>query len=178
MEPVNEMKEMMQARMAMSSLNQTIKVKLFSGKQEDFPKWLIKQKQNFIIADMGHILEETFLAKLPRSKTAELDESKPDHKQWAKYRQPNTKAGAVILSAQENEDVILALQEANELKLTWPSGIVSTMWQTLIDIFQPDDGLSRMQIKEELYALKFTKKEEPQKLVLKIMKISMRYKKS
>ena len=44
------------------------------------------------------------------------------------------------------------------------------MWQTLIDIFQPDDGLSEMQMEEDLCALKFTKKEEPQKLVLRIAK--------
>ena len=48
----------------------------------------------------------------------ESDESVPQHKEWAKYWQQNAKAGAVILSAQESEDVILALQEANELILT------------------------------------------------------------
>ena len=70
------------------------------------------------MADMGHVLEETFSAKLPNSETVELDESKPDHKQWAKYWRQNAKAGAVILAAQESEDVILALQEANKLILT------------------------------------------------------------
>ena len=52
----------------------------------------------------------------------ELDESIPEHKQWAKYRQQNAKAGAVLLAAQESEDVNLALQDDNELTLTWPSG--------------------------------------------------------
>ena len=128
MEPVNEMKEMMQAMMAMSSQNWTIKVKPFSGKQENFPKWLIKQKQNFVMADLGHVLEETFLEKLPSRKIVELDESKPDHKQWAEHWRQNAKAGAVILPAQESEDVILKLQEANELTLTWPSGTAPIMW--------------------------------------------------
>ena len=70
------------------------------------------------MADMGHILDEKFLAKLPSSEDMELDESIPEHKQWAKYWQQNAKVGAVILSAQESEDVIWALQEANELTLT------------------------------------------------------------
>ena len=58
----------------------------------------------------------------------ELDESIPEHKQFAKYRRQNAKAGAVILAAQENEDVILALWESNTLLLTWPSRTVPDMW--------------------------------------------------
>ena len=86
------------------------------------------------------------------------------------------KAGAVILSAKENEDVILALQEVNELTLTWPSGTVPNMWRELITIFQLNNGLSEMLMEEDLHSLKFTKKEEPKKLALKIAKISLIYK--
>ena len=69
----------------------------------------------------------------------ELSDSIPEYNQWAKYWRQNAKAGAVILAAQESEEVILALQEANELTLTWPSVTAPDMWQTLIDIFQPDE---------------------------------------
>ena len=113
------------------------------------------------MANIGHVLEKSFLTKLPSSETMELDESIPEHKQWAKYWRQYAKAGAVLLAAQESEDVILALEKANELTLTWPSRTVPYMWQMLIDIFQPDDELSEMQMKEELHALKFIKKEEP-----------------
>ena len=58
----------------------------------------------------------------------ELDESIPEHKQFTKYRRQNAKAGAVILAAQESEDVILALQESNTLLLTWPSGTEPDIW--------------------------------------------------
>ena len=61
--------------------------------------------------------------------------------------------------------------------VTWPSGTAPDMWKALEDIFQPDDGLSDMQMEEDLHALKFTKKEEPKQLALRIAKISMRYKK-
>ena len=83
----------------------------------------------------------------------------------------------VLLAAQESEDVILAIQEANTMIVTWPSGTAPDMWKALEDIFQPDDGLSDMQMEEDLHALKFTKKEEPKQLALRIAKISMRYKK-
>ena len=123
------------------------------------------------MANMGHVLDKSFSTKLPSSETMELDESISEHKQWAKYRRQNAKAGVVLLAAQENEDVILSLQGANKLTLTCPSGSVPDMWHTLIDIFQPDDGLSEMQMEEELHALKFTKKEEPQKLALRNAKV-------
>ena len=51
------------------------------------------------MADMGHILEKSFSAKLPTSETMELDESIPEHKQFAKYWQQNMKARAITLAA-------------------------------------------------------------------------------
>ena len=107
----------------------------------------------------------------------ELDENDPDDKQFAKYRRQNAKAAAVVLAAQENEDVMLAIQEANTMIVTWPSGTAPDTWKALEEIFQPDDGLSEMQMEEDLHALKFTKKEEPKQLALKIAELSMRYRK-
>ena len=68
------MNEMMQAMMVMSS-QRTIKVELFSGKQMDYPEWGLKQKNNFVMADLGHVREETFLGKLPRRESIELNDS-------------------------------------------------------------------------------------------------------
>ena len=73
------------------------------------------------MADMGHVLDRKFLGKLPGSKDMELDDISDKHNAWAKYQQQNAKAGAAIVGVQESEDVTLALQEANEHKLTWPS---------------------------------------------------------
>ena len=70
---------------------------------------------------------------------------------------------------------MLALQEFNTLLLTWPRRTVPDMWKSLEDIYQPDDELSEMQMEDKLHALEFTKKEEPQKLALRIAKISMKY---
>ena len=39
-------------------------------------------------------------------------------KEFAKYRRQNAKAAAVLIAAQESEDVILAFQEANTLLST------------------------------------------------------------
>ena len=102
MESDNEMKELMQAMMAISAKNQTIKAGPFSGKQEDFPKWRLNQKQHFISANMAHVLDPGFMRKLPSSKTMELDENDPDDKQFAKYWWQNAKAAAVLIAAQES----------------------------------------------------------------------------
>ena len=109
MESDSGMKELINSMMAMNAENQTIKVEPFSGKQEDFPKWRLKQKQLFILANIAHVLEPGFNRKLPSSETMELDESDPEGKQFAKYWQQNAKAAAVLIVAQESEDVILAI---------------------------------------------------------------------
>ena len=77
MEPIIEMNEMMQMMMA----NQTaIKIKPFSGKTKDYPKWELKQRNNLVMANMGCVLDESFVEKLPGSKTVELDPTKPEHR--------------------------------------------------------------------------------------------------
>ena len=50
------------------------------------------------------------------------------------------------------------------------------MWKVLRNMFQLDDGLSEIQMEEDLHALKVTNKEEPKKLALKIANITMRCK--
>ena len=75
------MKVMMQAMMAMSSQRRTIKIDPFSGKQEDYPKWVLKQKQKIVMADLGHILDNSFSGKLLRSKDVELNGSLVEQKE-------------------------------------------------------------------------------------------------
>ena len=53
MESDNGMKELMLSLAAISAENQTIKAEPFSGKQEDYPKWRLKQKQLFIFGEHG-----------------------------------------------------------------------------------------------------------------------------
>ena len=73
-EPINKMNDMIQVMVSMSS-QRTIRIKTFGGKQKDYPKWELKQKNNFVMADLGHVLEEHFVGKLPSSKTIELSEN-------------------------------------------------------------------------------------------------------
>ena len=146
MESDNGMKELLLSIAAISAENRTIKAEPFSGKQEDYPKWRLKQKQLFMSANMAHVLEQSFLRKLPSTETCELNEATPTGRDHAKYRRQNAKAAAVLIAAQESEDVILAIQEANTLLITWPSGTAPDMWKALADIFQPNDGLSDKQM--------------------------------
>ena len=80
------------------------------------------------------------------------------------------------MGAQESEDVTLGLQDSNKLTLTWQSGLVPNLWKELKNRFQPDDGLSEMSMEGGLHMLKFTKKEDPKNLALKITHITMVFK--
>ena len=120
MEPASKMNEMMQVMM---SRGKTIKIEPFSGKAKDYPKWELKQRNNFIMADMGHVINEKFLLKLPASEDQELDPTDLRQKELIKYRRQNAKAVAEIVAAQESEDVIVGLKDANDLVVTFPSGV-------------------------------------------------------
>ena len=65
---------------------------------------------------------------------------------------------------QKQEQLFLALQEANELTLAWPITTAPSMCQEPIKIFQTDGELSEMLMEKELRALKLTEREEPKKL--------------
>ena len=60
MEPINKMNEMMQVMIPISG-QRTIKIELFNGKQKDYPKWELKQRNNFVMDNLGHVLEESFV---------------------------------------------------------------------------------------------------------------------
>ena len=63
------------------------------------------------------------------------------------------------MGAHENEDEMLALQEANELRITLTSLTVPIIWKEDKTTFQLDDEVSVMSMEEDLHALKFTEKE-------------------
>ena len=125
MKQASDMNEMMQLMMSRAN---TIKIKPFSGEPKDCPKWELKQRNNFIMADMGHVVRKSFLLKLPASKDQELDPSNPSQKNQIKYRRQNAKAVAAIVAAQESEDMIVGLKDTNDLVVTFPSGVVCKNW--------------------------------------------------
>ena len=101
--------EMMQIMMS----NQTvIKIKPFSRKAKDYPQWELKQIKKCSVTDMGRVLDESCAETLPGIKTIELDPMKPEHEEWAKYRQQDVTAlAAMIVGAQESGDEMFALQD-------------------------------------------------------------------
>lgn len=82
MDKASDMNETM---MQMMSRSTQIKIKLFSGKQKDFPRWTFKQQNNFAIAKMAHVLKDGFMAKMPPSEDQELDPLNNDHKPLINY---------------------------------------------------------------------------------------------
>jgi hypothetical protein len=69
--------------MIISSGN-TIKIKPFTGKAKDYPKWELKQRTEFVMAGMGHVLDKQIAEKLPSSETLELGPKNPDYQEWIK----------------------------------------------------------------------------------------------
>ena len=55
------------------------------------------------MSDLGHVLGESLLGNLPRSKDVELNDSPVEYKEWAKYRRQNVKVGVAVVGAQESE---------------------------------------------------------------------------
>jgi hypothetical protein len=117
------------------------------------------------MAGMAHVLDKKFLDKLPTSENMERNPTNIDHKELLVYWQQNAKAVAAIVATQESEDVILGLHNPNELVLTFPGEIVCNYWKELKTKFQPDNGLSKMSTKENLYKLKFSKRRRSKEFV-------------
>ena len=113
------------------------------------------------MANLGHVLEESFAEKVLISETIDLDAMKPQHKESAKHRQQNATVVAAIVGVQEIEDVNVRLQDLNELTLTFLSRNAFNYWKGLKNMLHPDNGLSEIWMEEDLHKLKFKKKEEP-----------------
>ena len=94
---------------AMSAENRTIKAEPFSGKERGLSKMADEAETKLYNVQHGTRFGEVILDKVTQQQNNRVRESIPEHKQCAKYQRQNAKAGAVLLAAQESEDVILAL---------------------------------------------------------------------
>jgi hypothetical protein len=81
---------------------------------------------------------------------------------------------AVIMGAQESDNVTLGLQDSNKLALTLPNGRATNLWRELENAFQLNAGLSEILMEEDLHVLKFVEKEEPKNLALEISRFFTR----
>ena len=159
----------------MSSAEQTqsIKVVPFSGKETDFPFWMMKLEALLSNHGLIETISDTFDAKLPAKENAMLDPTDTAEKAQITAREQNAKACNIIIMSQQSNTVLQWL--SLEKTTMWPTGKAYKMVAAMKKRYKVDDDLAELDMHAELDKIKLSKNRDPRKLNDDIGAVTVKY---
>jgi hypothetical protein len=145
----------------------------FSGKNDDFQVWWTKFRAFATAKGVIDVLLGTE-NDMPVSERAILDDAKPAEKLMIKARERNSLAMAYLLSAFTQEADISLAYEAME-DPDWPGGLAFEVVTKLLQVYQPKDKVTTVELYEKLLKVTMKKKEDPKALFEQVAKIQNWY---
>jgi hypothetical protein len=161
-----------EVKLVMSDLK-SVALPTFSGKNDDFQVWWTK----FRAFTTAKGVIQPLLGResdLPPTEQAELDESVASEKRQMKARERNSLAMAYLLSAFTQEADISLAYEAMEDE-DWPGGLAYKVVEKLMEVYQPKDKVTTVELYDKLLKVKMQKKEDPKVLFEQVAKIQNWY---
>ena len=152
--------------------NKSVVLPTFSGKDEDFQVWWTKFKA---FATAKNVIEALMSRKadLPPTQGTALDESVTADVPKIKARTRNSLAMAYLLSAFKSQaDISIAYKVMDD---DWPGGLAYKVVEKLVEIYQPTDDVTEVELYNKLLQVKMKKKEDPKVLFEQIATIQNWY---
>lgn len=152
--------------------SKSIVLPTFNGKDEAFQVWWTKFRAYATAKGVVNAL----LSKesdMPLTEAQALDETVADEKKKIKARERNSLAMAYLLSAFKAEaDVSLAYETMTD---DWPGGLAYQVVEKLMEIYQPKDNVTEVEVQRRLLEVKMKKKEDPKTLFEQVATIQNWY---
>ena len=152
------------------SENKSLVLPIFNGEDKAFQVWWTKFRafataKGVIKALVGRE------ADLPKNEGVVLDPSTDQDAIKAKER--NSLAMAYLLSAFKAEaDISLAYETMDD---DWPGGVAYKVVENLLEIYQPKDNVTEVEVYERLLSVKMKPKEDPKTLFEQVASIQNWY---
>ena len=108
-------------------------------------------------------------ADLPASESTMLDETTPDSKLAAAAKKRNAIAMVSFTMAFTSEGTMGLVYKANTTN--WPNGLAHMVVTSLAKKYQPQDTITRVELRQQLNKIKMKKNEDPAKLFEQISQI-------
>ena len=150
----------------------SVSLPVFTGKQEDFQMWWTRFSMYAVVKQFKNALKKE--ADLPDKEDDVLDETKDKMKIEAKKR--NEVAMANLAMAFTNEACMGLIYKS--MTTEWPSGLAYKVIEELMAKYQPQDTITRVEIRQMLNRVSMKKDEDPATLFEQISSIRNRYSKT
>ena len=157
----------------MSSGDHVQKRPQFSGKEKDYPLYMLQLQAYAVEAGFSEAMVEAFDHELPASEDTVLDESVPSEKRQAEARDKNTKLMRTLLMGIKDPKLInyIALAKSNN----WKGGKGWLVLKEMARRYAPDDDIAEMEMEEELDKIKLTASKDPNTILDDIARIQVKY---
>jgi hypothetical protein len=156
-----------------SAVEKTVKLPTFDGERKNFHVWWMRFKAYATVYKFSAALKEGGEADLPKTEDDVLDETKSDEKRKADARKRNGVAMANFAMAFTTESQMGMIYKA--VTTEYPGGLAHLVVQALFKKYEPDDKITRVEMREQLTKVSMKAHQDPTTLFEQISAIQNRY---
>ena len=157
-----------------NSAARLLKLPVFDGKHAKFQIWWTRFKAYAVVFGYAGAVKIGGEADMPPTEATFLDLSSDDGKKMASALKRNAVAVVNLTMAFTSEGTIALVYEAmNDPE--WPSGLAHVIVAALMDKYQPQDTVTRVELRKMLNKVSMKKTENPAVIFEQLSSINNRY---
>lgn len=156
-----------------SAVEKTVKLPTFDGERKNFHVWWTRFKAYATVYKFSAALKIGGEADLPQKEDDVLDETKSDEKRKADARKRNGVAMANLAMSFTTESLMGMIYKA--VTTEYPGGLAHLVVQALFKKYEPDDKITRVEMRELLAKVSMKANQDPTSLFEQISAIQNRY---
>ena len=145
----------------------------FDGTPAKFQMWWTRFKAYAAVMGFLPAIQIVKEVNMPTDESEEIDETQEEGKKKAAAKRRNALAVANLTMAFTTEATICLVYES--VTEEWPSGLAHRIVDALFKKYQPQDTMTKVELRQQLNKVSLKKTEDPAKLFEQIAAIQNRY---
>ena len=154
-------------------LEKTVKLPTFDGKRSSFQIWWTRFLAYATVFMFRQALVIGGESKLPQTEDEVLDLTEEDDRKKELARKRNAVAMANLTMAFTGEETMGLIYDAQSQE--WPAGLAHKVVKALMSKYQPEDTITRVELRQMLNGVTMKKDEDPATIFEQISAIKNRY---
>ena len=156
-----------------TSGERSVKLPAFSGKDKDYQSWWARFEAYALVYEFDEALSETREASLPATSTTTIDESTAAGRAAKAAKKRNNIAIANFTSAFLTEELLNLIYRARTAD--WPKGEAYRVVQGLKKKYEPNDKVSRVELRNMLARISMKSSDDPSVLFGQLKRVENKY---
>ena len=160
--------------MSSSTTMKTVRLPSFSGNSKDFQVWWMRFTAFATVWGFSQSVKRNTDPNLPATEdTVIADETQGPGKLQSEARKSNAVAMANLTMAFGTEALMGLIEKSKSRE--WPNGLACRVVERMFQKYQPEDTISKVEMRQELSKVRMKKEEDPSNMFETLLGIQNRY---